>query len=1254
MKKWFTALAFFSTLQISFGQNDAALASPLGIILAPTSGCSMTSTETVTVQIYNNGPGTINAPFDVSFSVTGPILSSATETVLVGSIPQNTSFIYTFTATADMSTAGTYSLDATVTVAGDPIPGNNTYTGWSVVNSAASDGGTASGSTTVCNGTNSGNITLVGNVGNVLNWEYSDDLGITWFNISNTTTSQSYDDLTTETWYRANVQNAGCAVATSTTAIVDIDPVSVGGTTSGGTTPACSGANSGTITLAGKVGNVTKWQYSTDGGVTWIDIVNTTTSQAYLNLTTTTRYRAVVQSGVCAVAYSSQRIITINPVSVGGAVTTDATECSGANGATLTLAGHTGTVSNWQSSTDGGTTWTTITNTTTSQAYSNLTTTTLYRATVKSGACAATTSTPATITIVPNSVGGTVSSSMTVCDGANDDTLALLGYTGSVVDWEFSTDGGLTYSSAANTNDSLFFTNLTVATVYRAIVQAGTCPTATSTPATVSIDAASVGGTLTGDATVCASGNSGSVDLLGQTGSATSWEMSTDNGATWSSIANTTTNQNYLDLTDTTLYRVIVQNGTCAAIYSDTATISVDPITVGGTINSNTTVCEGNNSGTVNLTGETGSVLNWESSIDGGFTWVNIANTTTSQSYLNITGNTLYRAVVQSGICPSSQSGIVTLTVDQAASAGNILGATTVCEGTNSGSLTLVGTSGTIMDWETSTDGGATWTPVGNTTVIENYTNLVATTDYRAIATSGVCPNDTSAVATISVDALTVGGTVTTDAIVCEISNSGVLNLSGHTGAVQSWEMSNDGGSTWISLANTTIFQNYLDLTSTTSYRATVKNGVCAAQTSAPAMISVHPQSEGGAVSASATVCENLNYGILTLTGYEGLIVDWEISSDFGTSWSSLSNSTETQTYTNLGDTTWYRAIVQNGICPEDTSAIAYINLYPAPVADFLQDTICSGETMNFVNNSTTSSGFITLHSWNFGDGNTSTLTNPSHTYASAGSFSASLFVMNNFGCSDTVTYDMQVDASPVLNLAAGSATEFCEGDSVQIGTSLDPNYTYAWNNGATTNAIIVDSSYMYQLTVTDITNNCWATDSIEVTVFPLPIADAGLDTSVDLGFSVPLNATGGLTYAWTPATGLDNPNSASPLATPTATTTYTVTVTDANGCNASDSVVVSLSGDVVLTVYNIITPNGDNLNDTWYIENILNFPNNSVSIFNRYGQVVYEATSYVNDWDGTREGDPLPDGAYYYIIELTDSGDTFKGTINIVRSSKD
>ncbi|MCX6183066.1 MAG: hypothetical protein NT150_14200 [Bacteroidetes bacterium] len=228
---------------------------------------------------------------------------------------------------------------------------------------------------------------------------------------------------------------------------------SVGGTVSSSAT-VCSGSNTGTLTLSGHNGSIVKWQSSTDNWGTSTDIANVTTSLTYTNIVATTKYRAVVKDGACAAVNSAEVTITVDPATVAGAVTTDATVCSGLNGATLTLAGNTGTVQKWQSSTDGGTTWSDIVNATTSQVYSNIVTTTRYRAVVKSGTCSSANSTAAIITVDPVSVGGTVTSNATVCSGLNGATLTLAGNTGTVQKWQSSTDGGTTWSDIVNATTS--------------------------------------------------------------------------------------------------------------------------------------------------------------------------------------------------------------------------------------------------------------------------------------------------------------------------------------------------------------------------------------------------------------------------------------------------------------------------------------------------------------------------------------------------------------------------------------------------------------------------------------------------------------------------------------------------------------------------------------------------------------------------------------------------------------------------------
>lgn len=1251
MRKLFTGLALMSLFNATYAQ-DLAMAPPLGTFLSPASGCSLSSTETIEIRIFNAGP-TLPAGtnFTVSYTINGG--APVTEMVVLGAnLINNTTFLYTFTTLADLSVPGVYSIDANVSLPGDAVPGNDTYSSYAVTNSAASNGGTATGGTNICFENNTGNITLVGSVGNVLNWESSIDGGVTWVNISNITTSQSYNDLSVETWYRANVQNAGCTPATSTIAVLTIDPTTVGGTLAGGASPVCSGSNSGTITLSGKTGNVVRWEFSVDGGATWTNIANTSTTQSFSNLTQTTRYRALVQSGACAAVYSTQRNIVVNPPSVGGAVNSDATVCAGSNSGTLTLSGHTGSVIRWERSINGGASWTNIANTTVNQNYTNLTVTTMYRVRIQSSPCAVAYATPATITVISATNAGTLASANTVCTGSNRDTLRLTGYAGTILNWEYSDDNGVSWNNYASVNDTLIYENLIDTRRYRVQVQAGSCAADFSNEVVINVDTLTVGGSMSGDATVCASGNAGDVTLAGNNGVIIGWESSQDAGLSWTPIANTSALQSYSNLSGTTWYRAEVKSGVCPSGYSDTAVITVDSVTVGGTVNSNTVVCGGLNSGALNLAGNRGDVLNWEFSTDGGLTWINIANTTTTQNYNNIAVNTQYRANVQSGVCAAAISSVATLTVDAQAQGGTLYGGTTVCASGNSGTLTLIGFNASIAGWESSTDGGLTYSPIVHTSPFYNFSNLTSTTDFRVITASGVCPNDTSSIATVVVDTATVGGLVSSNDTVCAGSNSGTLVLSGESGSVISWEMSNDGGTTWISLANDTTVQNYLNLNSTTSFRAKVKNGVCPAVGSTPATITVNPRSDGGEVNTSATVCSGQNFGVLNVFGTVGNIIDWETSSDNGTTWNSLGSTALTQTYSNLTDTTWYRVLVQSGICPVDSSNYAFINLYPSPVAGFEADTICEGSPLTFVNTTVNTVGFVALYNWDFGDGSTSGAINPTHTYNTFGAITVNLFAMNNFGCTDTATQVMIINNLPVADIFTGGPTSFCYGDSVVLTAAFNVNYLYAWNSGENTFQITADTTFDYTVTVTDTTNGCVNTNTEVVTAFVNPIADAGADTTLSLGYGANLMGAGGVAYSWSPSDGLDNPFVPTPMATPTTTTTYVLTVTSIDGCTDTDSVVVTINNDYLVTVRNLITPNGDGFNDTWIIENIETYPGNTITVFNRNGQKVFEGDAYMNDWDGTFNGNPLPDGSYYYMIEFTDSDIVVKGAVNIIRST--
>src|SRR3569623_1054249 len=316
-----------------------------------------------------------------------------------------------------------------------------------------------------------------------------------------------------------------------------------------------------------------------------IDI--TTNTLTATNLSATTSYRAVVQSGVCSSANSASATVTVNPVSVGGTVAGSAAVCTGTNSTVLTLSGQTGTIVRWESSLDNfATAGTPIANTTNTLTATNLSATTSYRAVVQSGVCSSANSASATVTVNPVSVGGTVAGSAAVCTGTNSTVLTLSGQTGTIVRWESSLDNFATAGTPiANTTNTLTSTNLSATTYYRAVVQSGVCTSANSASATVTVNPVSVGGTVAGSSAVCTGTNSTVLTLSGQTGTIVRWESSMDNFATAGTpIANTTTTLTATNLSATTSYRAVVQSGACSSANSASATVTVYPISVGGTV----------------------------------------------------------------------------------------------------------------------------------------------------------------------------------------------------------------------------------------------------------------------------------------------------------------------------------------------------------------------------------------------------------------------------------------------------------------------------------------------------------------------------------------------------------------------------------------------------------------------------------------------------------------------------------------------
>ncbi|WP_037299900.1 hypothetical protein, partial [Runella limosa] len=683
--------------------------------------------------------------------------------------------------------------------------------------------------------------------------------------------NSSVINATTSGTYSVTVSNSdGCSAEASVT--ITVTPVSVGGSVAGAQA-VCTGTNSTMLTLSNQVGTVQKWQSSSSSDFANVtNITNTTTSLTATNLMQTTYYRAVVQSGMCAAAFSATATVTVNPLTIGGAISGSATVCTGTNSTVLTLSNQVGSVQKWQSSlTSDFAAATDITNTTTSLTATNLTQTTYYRAVVQSGVCATAISAMATVTVDPANVGGTIAGSVTVCAGTNSTALTLSNQVGTIQKWQSSlTSDFASATDIVNTTTSFTATNLTQTTYYRAVVQSGVCAAAFSATATVTVDPVTIGGSIAGSTTVCSGTNSTALTLLNQVGAIQKWQSSlTSDFATATDIANTTTGFTASNLTQTTYYRAVIQSGVCAPAFSATATVTVDPVNIGGAIAGSATVCSGTNSTALTLSNQVGAIQKWQSSLTSDFAVAtDIANTTTGFTATNLTQTTYYRAVVQSGVCAAAFSAYGMVKVDPINVGGAISGSATVCSGTNSTVLTLSNQVGDIQTWQLSlTSDFMNATNIANTTTTFTATNLTQTTYYRAVVQSGVCAPAFSATATVTVDPVTVGGNIPGSATVCSGTNSTALMLFSQTGAIQKWQSSltSDFASA-TDITNTTIRFTATNLTQTTYYRAVVQSGVCAPAFSSTATVTVNPLPTA-TISGTTTVCQNASSPSVTFTG---------------------------------------------------------------------------------------------------------------------------------------------------------------------------------------------------------------------------------------------------------------------------------------------------------------------------------------------------------------------------------------------------
>ncbi|MEM9932414.1 MAG: PKD domain-containing protein [Bacteroidota bacterium] len=289
----------------------------------------------------------------------------------------------------------------------------------------------------------------------------------------------------------------------------------------------------------------------------------------------------------------------------------------------------------------------------------------------------------------------------------------------------------------------------------------------------------------------------------------------------------------------------------------------------------------------------------------------------------------------------------------------------------------------------------------------------------------------------------------------------------------------------------------------------------------------------------------------------EGRLIRLQGSGNGSPQWSptvSLINPNTFTPFAFLNQSRTYTLTVTDsiGCTASDTVSIQF---NPLPNIGLTPDTaICAGDS------ATLSAGGGIQYSWSPATG-LSDPTIPSPTASPGTSTTYGVVVTDANGCVNTENMRLTVNALPVAN--AGDDQEICDGTTASLSASGGSSYEWSptpfLSDPTIQNPIASPLiTTIYSVEVTD-GNGCTDSDSIQITVLPTPIANAGTDTSYCSGESVRLLASGGVSYDWTPAIDLDNPASATPTVFTEESRWYQVRVRDVNECEDIDSLFISV-----------------------------------------------------------------------------------------------
>lgn len=329
----------------------------------------------------------------------------------------------------------------------------------------------------------------------------------------------------------------------------------------------------------------------------------------------------------------------------------------------------------------------------------------------------------------------------------------------------------------------------------------------------------------------------------------------------------------------------------------------------------------------------------------------------------------------------------------------------------------------------------------------------------------------------------------------------------------------------------------------------------------------------------------------------------------------------------NTGDTTsvlivdasgTYILNATNGYCTDSDTAVVTFN--PAPVDNLTDQTACIGQTTTF-----DAGNPGATYAWSSGQ------TAQVITVSAHGQYAVTITGAN--GCEASYDADATFVSPPVVEL--GTDSVLCSGEWLLLDAG-NPGQTYLWSNGATSRTIPVGTTGTYSV---DVSNGyCSTSDEIHVIFNPIPdrLSTHQYFTCLDEDpHYVDIDAGNpGSIFLW-------NDGQTTPLVHANGYGWRSVTITNAFGCSLTDSAMVNEFCRPTIFIPNTFTPNGDGRNDVWLpVGN--NIGEYEMYVFDRWGGVVFHSTDVNTGWDGTINGQQVPNEVYafrviYRLIENTD-----------------